>query len=261
MTASVYPALAAALAATDPSAKVAQVEQLAAAWKAGHLVLDDTPVELVCGRPQRPQLVHPGQVRQRGPATLAGRASLLHAIVHIEFSAINLALDHAARFRGLGRDYVDDWIGVAAEEAHHFRLLDERLGALGYAYGDFPAHGGLWEMAERTRHDPLLRMALVPRLLEARGLDATPPIQAKLEQAGDRETSRLLDLILHDEIGHVALGDRWFRTFCGQRGLAPEATYLALLTQFKAPRPPAPMNEAARLAAGFSPDELRALAH
>lgn len=260
MTASVFPALAAALAEADPDHKVTLVAQLAAAWQAGELTIDDVTADLVCGRPARPLLVAPGQVKQRNPSTPAGRASLLHAIVHIEFSAINLALDHAARFRDQPREYLTDWIGVAAEEAYHFRLLRDRLRALGYDYGDFPAHAGLWEMAEKTAHDLLARMALVPRLLEARGLDATPPIQAKLEQAGDAETARLLDIILRDEIGHVGLGDRWFRRLCAERGLEPTAAYRQLIEQFKAPRPQMPMNEAARLAAGFTADELRALA-
>jgi uncharacterized ferritin-like protein (DUF455 family) len=200
------------------------------------------------------------EVLQRSPQTQEGRAHLLHAIVHIEFSAINLALDHAARFRGMPEQYYGDWIGVAAEEAEHFQLLRERLQSLGHDYGDFPAHGGLWEMAEKTEHDVLARMALVPRLLEARGLDATPPIQRKLEAAGDHESARALDIILRDEIGHVGLGDRWFRYLCAERNLVPESTYRELLSHFKAPWPQAPMNESARLSAGFSQDELAALA-
>jgi uncharacterized ferritin-like protein (DUF455 family) len=199
-------------------------------------------------------------VPQRSPTTEEGRARLLHAIVHIEFSAINLALDHAARFRGLPEQYYADWIGVAADEAYHFSILRERLNSLGYDYGDFPAHAGLWEMAMKTADDPLARMALVPRLLEARGLDATPPIQRRLEQVGDDASARVLDIILRDEIGHVGLGDHWFRQLCTERNLEPESTYRALLRDFKAPRPIAPMNESARLAAGFSPAELAALA-
>lgn len=259
MTTSVYQALAAALAETDPQAKAVLTEVLAADWRAGDLAVDDRPVELLCGLPEKPQLVAPNQLRQRNTNTVEGRASLVHAIVHIEFTAINLALDHAARFRGLPRQYLDDWIGVAADEAAHFLMLHNRLQALGYAYGDFPAHGGLWEMAEKTAHDPLVRMALVPRLLEARGLDATPPIQARLLKAGDAETARLLDIILADEIGHVGLGDRWYRHFCHQRSLEPESTYLRMLDAYQAPRPAAPLNETARLAAGFSRSELRAL--
>ena len=261
MTASVFPRLAATLAATEIEQKLALTAQLAADWRAGLLDWQDsTPVELRCGHPAKPELVEHRQVPQRSPATPEGRARLLHAIVHSEFTAINLALDHAARFHGLPQAYYNDWIEVAAEEAEHFILLRQRLLALGHDYGDFPAHGSLWEMSERTAHDPLIRMALVPRLLEARGLDATPPIQRRLEQAGDEASARALDIILRDEIEHVGLGDRWFREFCGQRGLDPENHYRALLREFKAPWPQTPMNESARLQAGFSPAELAALA-
>ena len=154
------------------------------------------------------------------------------------------------------RQYYADWISVAAEEAYHFRILRERLQALGHDYGDFPAHAGLWEMAEKTAGDVLARMALVPRLLEARGLDATPPIQRKLEQVGDHESARLLDIILRDEIGHVGLGDQWFRQLCSERGVLAETTFIQLLNDYKAPWPSSPMNESARLAAGFTAEEL-----
>lgn len=248
-----------ALAACDIEEKIALTSALAEDWQKQGLDHHATePATLICGRPAKPELIPPKLVPQRSLATTEGRARLLHAIVHIEFSAINLALDHAVRFRGLPKTYYADWIGVAREEAEHFKLLRQRLHELGYDYGDFPAHAGLWEMAENTAHDPLVRMALVPRLLEARGLDATPPIQAKLEAVGDKTSARLLDIILRDEIGHVGLGDRWFRYLCQERCLDPEITYRNLLRQFKAPRPILPMNESARLAAGFSSAELAA---
>lgn len=257
---SLFPRLANALAATDIESKLTLTRTLAEDWLQGRLDWrDHRPCELVCGRPEKPELIPPKQVPQRSPATAEGRARLLHAIVHIEFTAINLALDHAARFRGLPESYYADWIGVAAEEADHFILLRERLKSLGHDYGDFPAHAGLWEMAMKTAQDPLARMALVPRLLEARGLDATPPIQRRLEQAGDTASARVLDIILRDEIGHVGLGDRWFRHLCAERELAPESTYRDLLRRFQAPRPIMPMNEAARLQAGFSAAELAEL--
>lgn len=157
------------------------------------------------------------------------------------------------------QQYYTDWIGVAAEEAYHFRILRQRLQALGHDYGDFPAHGGLWDMAEKTLHDVLARMALVPRLLEARGLDATPIIQKKLIQGGDHETAALLDIILQDEIGHVGLGDSWFRHLCVAQQLEPESTFRHLLRDYDAPLPQSPMNETARLAAGFTKGELAAL--
>jgi len=261
MTLALFPRLAAALAACDIAEKLSLTQALATDWQAGKLDWrDTTPVTLVCGRPSRPELVPPKQVTQRSVHTPEGRAGLLHAITHIEFTAINLALDHAARFRGLPEAYYADWIGVAAEEAEHFLLLRQRLQDCGHDYGDFPAHGGLWAMAERTADDPLIRMALIPRLLEARGLDATPPIQRRLEAAGDETSARVLDIILRDEIGHVGLGDRWFRFLCAQRGSEPEATYRDLLARFKAPRPQAPLNESARLAAGFTAAELASMA-
>jgi uncharacterized ferritin-like protein (DUF455 family) len=260
MSASLFVALAAALATPEIDQKLALTAAIAGHWQAGTLDWhDETPVDLVCGRQPRPELVPPRQVPQRGAKSPEGRARLLHAIVHIEFSAINLALDHAARFRGMPRQYYADWIGVAAEEARHFTILRQRLRELGHDYGDFAAHAGLWDMAEKTTGDVLARMALVPRLLEARGLDATPPIRNKLAQAGDEESARVLDIILHDEIGHVGLGDAWFRHLCGERNLEPESTYRRLLETFDAPWPQAPLNESARLEAGFSRAELAAL--
>ena len=258
---SLFARLAEALATNDIARKLALTAALSEDWANGRLDWRDTSrVELHCGIPDKPELVPPKLVPQRSPQTKEGRARLLHAIVHIEFSAINLALDHAARFPGLPEEYYADWIGVAAEEAYHFTILRERLNSLGYDYGDFPAHAGLWEMAMKTADDPLARMALVPRLLEARGLDATPPIQRRLEQAGDEASARVLDIILRDEIGHVGLGDQWFRRLCAERGVEPESTYRELLRSFKAPRPILPMNESARLQAGFSAAELAALA-
>lgn len=257
MSRSLFAALAAALAASEIDAKLALTAALAADWQAGALDWQDpAPVALTCGRPARPELVPPKQVPQRNARSPEGRARLLHAIVHIEFTAINLALDHAARFRAMPRQYYADWIGVATEEAEHFTRLRRRLRALGHDYGDFPAHVGLWDMAEKTTGDVLARMALVPRLLEARGLDATPPIQRRLAEAGDHESAGLLDLILREEIGHVGLGDRWFRQLCTARGLAPAPTYRRLLTELEAPWPQAPLNAPARLAAGFTPEEL-----
>ncbi len=258
---SLFDHLAEALACTDVETKLTLTESLAKRWVAGELTASAPfrPDTLVCGCPEKPALVSPREVPYRSPQNPEGRARLIHAIVHIEFSAINLALDHAARFSGQTDAYYSDWIGVAAEEAYHFRILRERLQALGHDYGDFPAHAGLWDMAERTSHDVLARMALVPRLLEARGLDATPPIQKRLEEVGDEASARVLDIILRDEIGHVGLGDRWFRTFCAERQLPVEATYRELLKTYRAPRIQGPLNHSARLAAGFTEPELAAL--
>lgn len=211
------------------------------------------------GRPPRPLLVAPAELPNRRISGVEGHAALLHAIAHIEFNAINLALDCAYRFRGLPESFYGAWIVVAAEEAHHFSLLRARLKKLGRDYGDFPAHSGLWEMAVKTAHDPLARMALVPRVLEARGLDATPPIMRKLRAVGDADTLAILEIILRDEVGHVALGDRWFRYFCARRDLEPESTYIALIDDLDAPWPRPPLNLAARRAAGFGERELQIL--
>jgi uncharacterized ferritin-like protein (DUF455 family) len=259
MSDKLFERLAAAFSECDVDAKLAAVEALAADWSRGGAdpgaVIAVPPV----GRPRRPELVPPEALPRRKPGSVEGRAALIHAIAHIEFSAVNLALDHALRFAGMPRDYYADWIRVAAEEVLHFRLLRERLRALGHDYGDFPAHDGLWQMAEKTEHDLLARMALVPRLLEARGLDATPPIQARLQKVGDGDTARVLDVILRDEIGHVAIGDRWFRHVCAARGVEPEASYRRLIAEYAAPWPQRPLNEAARRAAGFTAAELFAL--
>ena len=168
------------------------------------------------GRPDRPELVEPRKLGRRSMQSPEGRAVLLHALAHIEFNAINLALDAVWRFGGMPAAFYTDWLKVAAEEAHHFSLLVARLAEFGHAYGDFPAHDGLWDMCERTRGDVLARMALVPRTLEARGLDASPPIRARLQQAGDHASAAILDVILRDEIGHVLIGNRWFRHLCEQ---------------------------------------------
>ena len=211
------------------------------------------------GRPARPVLVQPGALRQRAVGTLEGRASLIHALTHIEANAINLALDIVWRFDGMPQAFYMDWLQVAQEEALHFELLEAHLRTLGFAYGDFPAHDGLWDMAARTRTDLLARLALVPRTLEARGLDATPPIQAKLRKAGDLAAVAILDVILRDEIGHVAIGNHWYGWLCRRDGLDPEALYPQLVARHAAPRLRRPFNLAARRAAGFSDGELAAL--
>lgn len=211
------------------------------------------------GRPVRPVLVPPASVAQRSPFTTEGLAALLHAIAHIEFNAINLALDAVWRFAGMPPDFYVDWLRVADEEATHFGLLHTHLQSLGHRYGDFPAHDGLWEMCVKTQDDITARMALVPRTLEARGLDATPLIQAKLRKVGTPAAQRamdILDIILRDEVGHVAIGNRWYGWLCGREGLDPVSHYRTLARTHQAPRLRPPFNEAARLAAGFSRDEI-----
>ena len=247
------------LCETDPTRKAEQARALYLAPPALDTELRLPAPHGLPGRPERPLLVPADQVPARSPFTPQGRAALLHAICHIEFNAINLALDALWRFPGMPEDFYRDWLQVAGEEALHFTLLREHLRSLGHDYGDFDAHDGLWQMAERTRDDVLARMALVPRLAEARGLDASPPIQAKLTKVGDQAGVALLDIILRDEIGHVSLGDKWFRYLCAEGNLPVEATYRQLMDEYQAPRPIPPMNEAARLKAGFSAEELAAL--
>ena len=212
------------------------------------------------GRPALPRLVAAKDVPSRSPFTVEGRAALLHAICHIEFNAINLALDAAWRFPGMPDAFYVDWLRVAAEEACHFRLLRDHLASLGCAYGDCLAHDGLWTMCARTADDIVARMALVPRTLEARGLDATPLIQDKLTRAGDRRAVEILDVILRDEVGHVAIGNRWFHHLCQQQGLDAVSLYPQLVKRHEAPRLRPPFNTEARLAAGFTEAELAYLA-
>lgn len=192
-------------------------------------------------------------------ASVEGRAALLHALAHIELNAIDLACDLCWRFPGMPDRFYRQWWNVAAEEALHFQLLRDHLRTLGFGYGDFPAHNALWEMAEKTRGDLMARIALVPRTLEARGLDASPPIKAKLVAAGDARAGEILDLILRDEIGHVKVGNDWFRVLCAERGVDPVPTYAQLADQYQAPKPRGPFNMEARRAAGFGEDELSAL--
>jgi uncharacterized ferritin-like protein (DUF455 family) len=191
--------------------------------------------------------------------TLEGRAVLIHALAHIEFNAINLALDVLWRFANMPDQFYYDWLRVAQEECEHFGLLNQHLQTLGFQYGDFSGHDGLWEMAERTQDDVLARLALVPRTLEARGLDASPAVRHKLASGGDRAGAAIIDIILRDEIGHVAIGNHWYRWLCTERGLDPINTYAELATTYRAPKLKGPFNVEARLAAGFDAAEIALL--
>jgi uncharacterized ferritin-like protein (DUF455 family) len=247
------------LLAREPSRKVTLTRVLWADWQLGLVAAcENEPRGAIArpGCPARPELVSPLSVSRRRVDTREGRAALIHALVHIEFNAINLALDAALRFSGLPADFYRDWLSVAVEEARHFELLSQHLATLDHAYGDFAAHAGLWEMALKTAHDPLVRMALVPRVLEARGLDVTPGITRKLRQAGDARAVEILAVIERDEIGHVAIGSRWFAWLCEQRGLEAEASYRQLLKEYNAPQFKPPFNIEARRQAGFSIGEL-----
>ena len=241
----------------DPTEKMRQVRELHAAWRAGQVDRSAAagPVAVpVPGRPERPLLVAPRDLAQRGLGTSEGRVALIHAVAHIEFNAINLALDAVYRFRDMPDDYYADWLSVAADEARHFELLAARLAGLGHRYGDLPAHNGLWEAACRTADDCLKRMALVPRVLEARGLDVTPGMIERLRDVGDHDTVAVLEVILAEEVAHVAAGTRWFHHCCAAAGVDPEPTFLDLLRRYEAVIRP-PFNRAARAEAGFTVSE------
>ena len=250
------------LCVAEPESKARQTRELLEASRAGAtldtvVVLEPPPA--LPGRPAQPLLVPPEQVPRRTPFTPEGRAALLHAVCHIEFNAINLALDAAWRFAGMPERFYRDWLQVAGEEALHFQLLRGHLQSMGHDYGDFEAHDGLWSMAEKTRDDITARMALVPRTLEARGLDSTPPMQAKLRKAGDLRAVEILDIILRDEIGHVAIGNHWYRWLCEREGLDPITSYAEFATRYGAPRLKGPFNLEARRAAGFDEPEIALL--
>ena len=218
----------------------------------------DIPVKhlLIPGRPDKPELVQPRELPRRGLNTLEGRATLLHAICHIEFNAINLALDAVYRFRDMPAQYYLDWLKVAKEEAYHFSLVRDYLEELGFAYGNFPAHNGLWEMAVDTEHDVLVRMALVPRVLEARGLDVTPGIMKKFESVNDTRANEILTIIERDEIGHVEIGSYWYRYCCDLRKVDHDKTFIDLLQKYLKSGVKKPINHKARLQAGFTQKEI-----
>ena len=263
MNISLFDAARACLATATPEAKSSATFAAAEAFSRGDLALPGdapppAPIEMP-GRPPRPRLVHPRDLPRRGFGSDEGRAAFIHAVAHIEFNAIDLAWDAVYRFRHFPPAYYADWVGVAADEARHFAMLRARLKDFGHDYGDFDAHNGLWDMAEKTAHDALARMALVPRVLEARGLDVTPGMIGKLRALGDDATADILDVILRDEIAHVAAGSRWYRWCCEFHGIEPRAKFRELLAEYARPVLHGPFNMEARRAAGFSELELAQL--
>lgn len=255
---SVFETLDAAFTATDPAEKV---DLTYAAYEAAlvlgeHFSHPGGEWSSDPGRPEKPPLVHYKQLHKRRIGTPEGRAALWHAIAHIEFNAINLALDALLRFDHMPHEYYVDWMRVAKEEAYHFSLIASHLRDLGSEYGAFNAHNSLWDMAHDTRGDCLARMCLVPRVLEARGLDVTPSVMEKLMLAGDTEAERILSIILRDEIGHVAVGNRWFRHLCHERGLEPLSTFETLTRAYLKGQLKGPYSREKRLEAGFESEEL-----
>jgi len=245
---------------TDALVKAESVGQLAENWRLGKCDLASAQIlttkGFIPGRPIKPTLVQPRLLQRRAMNTLEGRVALIHALAHIEFNAINLALDAIWRFPNMPEKFYADWLTVADEEAYHFTLLNQHLQSFGYQYGDFDAHNSLWEMAEKTKDSTIARIALVPRVLEARGLDASPGLKSKLAQAGDDRAAAILDIILRDEIGHVAIGNYWFNWLCEKEQLSPIDTFNAICQQYKAPKLKPPFNIEARKQAGFSDLEI-----
>ncbi|MDH5408690.1 MAG: ferritin-like domain-containing protein [Gammaproteobacteria bacterium] len=256
---SIFQAAHACLMATNPDEKISLTNQVREAWLDNLISCENQfPIEKidVPGRPDKPELVSPRNLPKRSLSSTKGRAALIHALCHIEFNAINLAWDAVYRFQDMPRDYYTDWSQVAAEEAYHFGLLREHLRQLGYDYGDFDAHNGLWEMTVKTDFDPMVRMALVPRVLEARGLDVTPGIMAKLDGCGDNAAVKILEIIHRDEVGHVEIGSRWFNYLCEKRKLEPASTFDSLIKKYMKGQLKGPFDMDARRKAGFSEQEL-----
>jgi len=260
--AELYGSLQAAILEPDPARKCARTRRLQRDWQQGGLERDASAPLLPIddpGRPDEPALVDPRALPRRSFASRRGRIRLLHAVAHIEFNAINIALDAAYRFRSLPAAFTGDWLQVAVDESRHFEMLAAELRRRDSRYGACDAHGGLWDMVCRTRHDPLHRMALVPRVMEARGLDVTPGMIARFEQFGDSVAADILQVIYRDEIGHVRIGNRWYRQLCEQQGLEPAATFRELIDRYVGGSLRGPFNREARLAAGFAAGELEAL--
>lgn len=265
--AGLYAAAADCLATADPQAKCAKTREYAATFFAGALLPEaDAPPPAPIrfpGRPERPRLVHPKHLPKRGLGSTTGRAAFLHAIAHIELNAVDLAWDAVYRFRDFPADvaaeFAADFVRTADDEARHFQLLAARLAELGHAYGDFDAHNGLWEMAEKTADSALARMALVPRVLEARGLDVTPGLIERLRNVGDAESIAVLEVILREEVAHVAAGSRWFRWLCERDGLKPWPTFAGLVRAQASRAVQGPFNWEARRRAGFDDEEIAAI--
>lgn len=249
----------ACITACSPIDKISLSFETSEAWLQNQLSLDKLAPVLVFenpGRPDKPELVPPRELNRRKITSPEGHAAMIHSICHIEFNAINLAWDAIYRFQDMPEEFYSDWVKVAKEEAYHYELLSNHLKSLGYAYGDFTAHNGLWESALLTAHDPMVRMALVPRVLEARGLDVTPGIVKKLKNIGDDKAVEILAIVHHDEIGHVETGTRWFRYLCDKRGLNSEDVFKDLINKYMKGILRGPFDHDVRKKAGFTDDEL-----
>ena len=256
---SIYKQAEVCIEACSPADKISLSYKTAEAWEQKQLSREKlTKIKTFesPGRPDKPKLVPPRELNRRKATSSIGHAALIHSICHIEFNAINLAWDAVYRFQDMPDHFYDDWVKVAKEEAYHFELLSNHLESLGYHYGDFDAHNGLWESALVTAHDPMVRMALVPRVLEARGLDVTPGIVKKLKGIGDDKAVDILSIVHHDEIGHVEIGTRWFRYLCDERELNSEETFKSLINEYMKGILRGPFDHDVRKRAGFTENEL-----
>jgi uncharacterized ferritin-like protein (DUF455 family) len=260
---SIAAAIRAALLSGDPRAKVMAARGVARDWRLGRLAFAfDCEMPERPARPDRPELLAPGRMPKRGKGgSLRGRIALWHALAHIEFIAIDLALDMAGRFGAeMGQEFVSDFLKVAADEAMHFAILQRHLASLGADYGDLPAHDGLWEAAHLTRHDVAARLAVVPMVLEARGLDVTPPTIERVRIAGDEAGVRILERILDDEISHVRIGAMHFAAIAGSRGEAMDDLWKMLVNRHFTGAIRPPFNDSARLACGLPLEMYHAVA-
>ena len=249
-----------ALASTDLNKKLNQVKVIYESFKS-HQMTIDSKVDIqhtyhLPGAPLTPQIVPPRFVEKRSTSTEQGKLIFVHALAHIEFSAINLALDIIWRFKDLPDQFYSDWLQIAYEEHLHFNLLNDYLKKFDLSYGSFNAHNSLWEMADRTRHDLIHRLALIPRTMEARGLDVTPPIIEKFKQQKDDDIAAILQIIFEEEIRHVSIGNIWYRWACKAQKLAPHETYKNLLKTYDIELNYEKLNKEARYKAGFLKEEL-----
>lgn len=261
MAHNIYLLLYQAIQETDPISKCQLTDALFHHWKQDSATVQDAPIALIheAGRPEQPELIDPKKVAKRSFNTEQGRLALIHSFAHIEFNAINLALDAAYRFRQLPHRFISDWLQVAYEEAKHFRLLNDCLISRGSHYGAWSAHGGLWHMAQQTSHSLVHRMAMVPRVMEARGLDVTPSMINKFVQFGDQEMADILKIIYQEEIGHVAIGNHWYHHACQAENIDPHTTFHQLIEHHLKGRLRGRFNMSARIEAGFEQHELEAL--
>ena len=246
----------------DPQQKITATLSLHKSHLAGELNLQplaEVRQVTVPGRPAKPALVDPREVPRRGFSSLKARLALAHAITHIEVNAINLALDAVYRFQHMPAQYYTDWCRVAAEEAQHFTMLSDYLESHGLSYGEQAAHNGLWEMAVKTDSDVMARMALVPRVLEARGLDVTPTMIKKLQASGETGLVSVLQVIFDEEVGHVKIGSYWYKILCKERNLDSQKTFIALIEKYMQGAKFGPFETAARLQAGFTNEEMQSL--